>query len=66
MFYKKITIIYIVLIALIFSLSFIRASKNMRQETQLALLRDYSLVIVIAFVVLAIILIAFKLFAKKK
>jgi hypothetical protein len=66
MVYKKIAIIYIVLIGLIFSLSFLRADKNMMQETQLALLRGPSLIIVIALIVLVVIFIAFKFFTKKK
>ncbi len=66
MVYKQIAIIYIVLIGLIFSLSFIRVNKNIMQENQLALLRGSSLVIMIALIVLVIIFIAFKFFVKKK
>lgn len=66
MVYKKIAIAYIVLLGLIFSLSFIRTNMNMMQETQLALLRGSSLVIVIVLIVLLIVFVAFKFFAKKR
>jgi TRAP-type mannitol/chloroaromatic compound transport system permease large subunit len=66
MVYKQIAIIYIVLIGLIFSLSFMRVNKNIMQENQLALLRGSSLVIVIALIILVIIFLGFKFFVKKK
>jgi uncharacterized membrane protein len=66
MVYKKIAIIYIVLLSLIFSLSFIDAGRNMMRETQLDLLQGTSLIVVIALIVLVVIFIAFKFFVKKR
>jgi fucose permease len=70
-FYKKIAIIYVVLIGFIFFLSFIWAPPNkMRvneiRVTQLDLSRDSFLVVMMVLIVLVIIFIVFKFSAKKK
>jgi uncharacterized membrane protein len=70
MVYKKIAIIYIGLLALIFSLSFMRANRSMIQPTQLALFQGSSLIVMIALIIIVIILVATfilsRFFAKKR
>jgi len=66
MVYKKIAIVYVFLVSLIFTLSFIRANKSTTQSTQLSLSQSPFLIIGITSAILVAIFIAFRFFGKKK
>ncbi|MCX6822173.1 MAG: hypothetical protein NTW30_05345 [Candidatus Aenigmarchaeota archaeon] len=65
MVYKKIAIMYVAVLALIFSLSLITADKNMMKATQLSLSQSSFLIVVIAVIVLVIIFVVFTFYVKK-